>query len=292
MKDRLLLLVASILLLIVGPNRFHYIGQSVGGGWLARLAVIFARHPWVRNVVNWRAEYDADINRECISDFARGLYSGENLGGWGVGGKAAESRGDRHLPLSSQMRSIALSDISQEIESSSKIIVAEIGTGDGELIAFLASRFPTASFVGIDLNVSYARRTYAADNLQFIEGYAAELFENGTVIADLVFASSTFVVFPPRELERYITAITNGGVTKVVLVDPLTRKYRPEKFPNGSRHMAHGMWGHDYDYYFTKSDWNISTEIVEYKEHTKRPNILFQKVVARRGQNTGQVRTT
>jgi hypothetical protein len=175
------------------------------------------------------------------------------------------------------MRAIALPDIRSMVGAT----VAEIGTGDGGLLALLAAEFPGTQFVGVDLNVDYAKRTHHLRNLRFLAGYAAEMIEAGALKADLVFASSTFVVFTPREMERYVNALAAAGVKQVVIVDPLTRKYRPERFPGSSRHMAKGMWGHDYRHYFDRAGWEVAVETVRYRGHDKIPVALFQKVVAR-----------
>lgn len=290
--ERLGLILGAVLLALIGPHRFYYAAQRPG--LLGRLARPLLASPWIRTLIRNQTEYEADVGRDRLSTAAQRIYADDSLAGWGEGGEKAEIRGDRHLPLEKQMRSIALPDVVAAIgvaapRQKSPLTIVEIGTGDGDLVAKLAADHPSTHVIGVDLSVTWAEQHHKRPNLALMRGYALELLEDGTLTGDILFASSTFVVFTPLELERYFTAIEKAGFSTLVLVDPLTRKYDPARFPDCSLHMAPGMWGHDYQGALRKrGGWEVERKIVTFTGHRQRAEVSFQKVVARR---TGGDRT-
>ena len=225
-------------------------------------------------------EINADINSERRSLASLEIYKGDSLAGWADTDRA---HGDGHLPLLQQMRSVAVPWVVEAIErnGAKEKTIVEIGTGNGDLIAYLADRYPQHHFVGVDLSVKTAQHLYSGKpNLEFKDGYALEMLENGSLEGGIVFASSTFVVFPPKELDSYLQALRRSGYSDIILVDPLTRRFTVNSSgPAFSKHMARGMWGHNYTGYFEKYGFKVSHfEVVNYVGHTRRPVVFFQLV--------------
>ena len=223
-------------------------------------------------------EINADINCERRSLASLEIYKGDSLAGWA---DADRAQGDGQLPLLQQMRSIAVARVVAAIEQSGakRKTIVEIGAGNGDVIAYLADKYPQHHFVGVDLSVKTAEQLYPGKpNLEFKGGYALEMLENGSLKGDIVFGSSTFVVFPPKELDSYFQGLRRSGYTDIILVDPLTRRFTVNGAgPAFSKHMALGMWGHNYTGYFEKYGFKVSHfEVVNYVGHTKRPVVFFQ----------------
>lgn len=279
--ERIQLFLGFLILMLVGPNRFHYLAQR--SGIASKVAKDFCENQWLVNLVNWHKEYLEGKDRDRISDYALKLYSGKSLGGWGEITEETVKRGDRHLSVFDQMRGIVVPYLEKEMRAENVKSILEIGSGDGQLLHELAVKHPSKKFVGVDLNSDYAKENFSAENCTFQSGYALDTLSSSYKDQyDIIFASSTFVVFTPKELEAYLSVIKDIGVSKVILVDPITRKYSPEKYPNTSLHMAHGMWGHDYNYYFDKISWNSRRFLFKYEKHRKREEVYFQVVVAQR----------
>ena len=246
----------------------------------ARICRAFAEHPNVKKQVTGFMEINADINCERRSLASLEIYKGDSLAGWA---DADRAQGDGQLPLLQQMRSIAVARVVAAIEQSGakRKTIVEIGAGNGDVIAYLADKYPQHHFVGVDLSVKTAEQLYPGKpNLEFKGGYALEMLENGSLKGDIVFGSSTFVVFPPKELDSYFQGLRRSGYTDIILVDPLTRRFTVNSSgPAFSKHMARGMWGHNYTGYFEKYGFKVSHfEVVNYVGHTRRPVVFFQLV--------------
>lgn len=240
-------LFVCLLLGILGRDRFYIFAQKEG--FLPSLCKNFSMDPYLRKIVLGFIEIETDAPSERRSATSLMKYEDESLAGYGD--YDFTSTGDSHNPLPEQLRSVVVPTVEQAIESiSGNVKVCEIGAGNGDVSALLASRYPNTNFIGIDLNTDNAEKKHNMPNLNFIKGYALDLLESGALNdVDIIFASSTFVVFTPLELENYFKAMKASHLKKLIVSEPLTRKYDPRSHPAPkSIHMAKGMWGHNYAY--------------------------------------------
>lgn len=114
--------------------------------------------------------------------------------------------------------------------------VSEIGTGNGDVLSHLAQTYPSIRFVGADLSVANAQRKHHMSNLEFVAGYPLDLLRSGSLGGDLVFGSSTFVVYAPKELEAYPNAL--AAAHHILISDPVTFGNRHTHDPDPKlRHM-------------------------------------------------------
>lgn len=276
---RVKIVLGAVILALIGRDRFYLLSQD--SGLLASICRTFSKHPYVvKQVLGWQ-EIDNDINCERRSDASLKIYQGDSLSGWA---DADRKQGDGHVPLNQQMRSIVIPSIVQYLEKNTGKTILEIGTGNGDVIADLAMCFPEHRFIGVDLSVRIAKERHTGiSNLVFKDGYALEMLERFELKGDAVFASSTFVVFTPKELCSYMAALKNAGYSYIVLADPLTRRFSAGGDGSSySRHMAKGMWGHNYAGYFKQFGFNAAFKAVEYRHHNKRNKITFQLVSGER----------
>jgi SAM-dependent methyltransferase len=278
--DIIRIVLGAILISLIGRDRFHLLSQN-DGSRLGQFAKKFAAHRYLRSIVVGQIEISKDKDRSTRSFSSLDIYSDASLGGF-----AMESlpKGDQHNPLEYQLRTLLLPEVREAIEMERRlnpnkdITVLEIGTGNGDVTNLLAENYPEVNMVGVDFDISVAKNKYTRYNLRFIEFYILDDLENGGIHPDIIFASSTFTVVTPAELVRYAKALKSNGVRSVIISDPLTRRYHPDKFPGVvSRHMSKGLWGHDYRGYFSEEGYKTHVFRVEnYKGHKKIPSSYMQ----------------
>jgi hypothetical protein len=180
----------------LGHQRFYATAQE--DGVLSRAARALLTAEPARLAINYH-NLQASIGRDRISPMAAAEYADDTLAGY-----ADEQFGKGGDHLENQQRARALPLIEQAASSlPDGATLVEIGTGNGDMCAHLARRFPHLQVIGVDLSVAVAERLHTEPNLRFVGGYALELLEAGELDGDLVFAASTFVVFTPLELARY-----------------------------------------------------------------------------------------
>jgi hypothetical protein len=263
-------LIACLLLEILGRDRFYIFAQKKG--FFPSLCKNFSMDPHLRKIVLGFIEIETDGPSERRSATSLMQYADESLGGFGD--YDFVSQGDTHNPLSEQLRSVVVLTVEQAIKSiNGNVKVCEIGSGNGDVSALLASRHPNTNFIGIDVNTDNAGKKHNMQNLNFIRGYALDLLESGALNdVDIIFASSTFVVFTPLELENYFKAMKASRIKKLIVSEPLTRKYDPRSHPAPkSIHMAKGMWGHNYAHYAEDIGFDtFKDDRVLYAKHSKR----------------------
>ena len=163
-------------------------------------------------------------------------------------------------------------------ENSTSLNICEIGADNGDVIAHLAKTYPSKTCAGIDFSVDSARILHGdVKNLEFFEGYALEMFQNGTVKPDVVYGSSTFMFFTPKELQAYLKTLRDGGCKNIFISEPVWGGYKPsEKLGTYSRHMEDIVWFHNYFGYMKDAGYNIEKyEGFDYKHpHSEREDIL------------------
>jgi hypothetical protein len=145
------------------------------------------------------------------------------------------------------------------LEKHLKRVNVEIGTGNGDVIADLADKYPDRLFIGVDFSVKNATEKHNKKNLVFIEGYALDLLEKDILKGDLVFASSTFCLFTPDELVDYIKLLKIRGFTSIVLNEPTWNgriQENNEKITSSS--LEGPMYHHNWAGYFRWFGYEIT----------------------------------
>jgi hypothetical protein len=161
--------------------------------------------------------------------------------------------------------------VEDQIQKINPKSVLELGTANGDILAYLANRHPNIKFIGIDLSIVNAIGKHSAPNLQFVKGYALDLINEGKISGDIVFGSSTFCVFTPLELEAYFSKMNN---TKAIIIsEPVTfgNVHTNNKAPI-SRHMDLYMWWHNYYGYLLKYHFIIDTYQTILFSYSHNPN--------------------
>ena len=212
-----------------------------------------------RMFCDYRVMKDAK-DKDRISNEAIRLYSDDSLYGyadWNLD-KGGET-------LEKQQRGLILPYLKEKVADYPTVV--EIGTGNGDVIAQLAKEYPKNNFIGVDLSVSVAQEKHKnIRNLTFMKGYALELLENKKLKGDLVFASSTFVVFTPKELENYFKEIKKAGFGAIILNEPTWGGFTGRV----SKHMEQACWYHDYAYHIGNIGYETKTHSFHWK-HPKSP---------------------
>jgi SAM-dependent methyltransferase len=250
LKQRVIVLAGAALLGVVGRDRFYQMAQDKPNV-LGRLAAAFCSGHAGRLGQNYHI-YAENKNVDRISAIARRYYGDDSLHGYG---DAEFTRADGKA-LVDQQRGLVIPLVAAAVERDRPKLVLEIGTGNGDVIAHLAALHPAVQFVGCDLSVKNAAGKHRVPNLSFVKGYALDLLQDRTLSPDMVFASSTFCVFTPKELQAYLDAMR--GIGRLIVSDPVnfgnvhTRDARPR-----SRHMDQYMWWHNYFGYFTAAGFRI-----------------------------------
>jgi SAM-dependent methyltransferase len=250
LKQRVIVLAGAALLSVVGRDRFYQMAQDKPNV-LGRLAAAFCSGHAGRLGQNYHI-YAENKDVERISAIALRYYGDDSLHGYG---DVVFTRDDGKV-LVDQQRGLVIPLVAAAVERDRPKLVLEIGTGNGDVIAHLAARHPAARFVGCDLSVKNAAATHRLSNLTFVRGYALDLLRGGTLSPDIVFASSTFCVFTPKELQAYLQAMRD--VRRLIISDPVTfgNVHRQDTRP-ASRHMDQYMWWHNYFGYLTASGFRI-----------------------------------
>jgi precorrin-6B methylase 2 len=233
-----------------GHQRFYATAQ--GTSLLARAAQALLTAPPAALVVDFH-NLQESLGRDRISPMAAVDYSDDSLAGY-----ADEQFGKGGGELAEQQRALALPMIERVAATlPAGATLIEIGTGNGDVCAHLAERFPALQVVGVDLSTVVAGRKHDLPNLRFVEGYALDLLEAGELDGELVFAASTFVVFTPLELARYCRALARHA-RRVILNEPTWGEHPASSDgPALSRHLELAIWHHNYAGYLTDAGFEI-----------------------------------
>lgn len=253
-KNRAVVLAGALVLVAVGRDRFYQMAQDKSG-FTGRIASAFCGGHAGRIGENYSI-YRSEKDKERITDIALRLYSDDSLMGFGDADYVSRADGK---PLLDQQRGLVIPMVEEAIASDKPKRVIEIGTGNGDVIAYLSAKYPDVEFVGIDLSVVVAieKHGVANSNLSFKKGYALDLLNEG-LSGDVVFGTSTFVAFSPKELEAYLDTISQAS--RIVISDPVTfgNTHTRDLTPR-SRHMDTYMWWHNYFGYLSDAGWTIDT---------------------------------
>ncbi len=197
------------------------------------------------------------LSSKCIEQ-----YSDDSLSGYGdvifQGG----------VPFEEQQRSQILPTLHNLLKKlGDGKIVCEIGCGNGDVVAFLAERYPQLQFVGVDFSIKNAENKHKLSNLTFSKGYAFELLESKTLQPDVIFTSSTSCIFNPKELDSYIRIFKENDVSDIVINEPMWGDFEfSENSDVKSYHLEGAIWKHNYESYFVEHGYiEAQTETRDFK---------------------------
>lgn len=150
--------------------------------------------------------------------------------------------------------------------------VANIGARVDVASAYLAPCFPKIKFVSVDFQPNLREQnTLLGDfsNRDYLSGYALNLIQSGQLRTDLVFMTSTSVLFNASELDAYIQAFSDSKVSTIVLNEPwwplgLLLK-PPESVSPGMPYCSgvHGNYHHNYIASLTKWGYSVIKSTLE-----------------------------
>jgi|GEM_PF-3441992 len=208
-------------------------------------------------------------------------YSDDSIGGYAD----HVDRVHGTVPLGKQQRGQILPMLEKVIseEGGNKTIV-EIGTANGDVLAYLAEKLPANKYIGVDFSVKIAQDKHKhIKNLKFIKGYALELLENNLLKGDIIFSSSTFVVFLPKELKAYLLLFKQKGFSQIVLNEPLWGGYQQQD--NSvivSKYLENYCWYHNYCGYLREAGYSIKDLSYFHYKHpvSRRPDLFISLIRA------------
>tara|TARA_B100000767_G_C19687165_1_gene502310 strand:- start:215 stop:1075 length:861 start_codon:yes stop_codon:yes gene_type:complete len=185
--------------------------------------------------------------------------------------------------IEEQQRGFGIPTIRNLLNNNTIKNIIEIGTGNGDLIFHFAKEYRDKSFTGIDFKVDSAKKKHKLDNLNFVEDYALNHFLKTDVSnIDLIFASSTFIFFTPKELTKYLK-ILSKKCKFIIITDPTWYGMYKKKFIKNSYHLEAGVFFHNYNHYFKDFGFDILKNKFEKYQHKLSPrsdiyiNIIFAK---------------
>lgn len=256
-----------------GCGKFYALAQTPGNSLLKRIALAFFENP-VSAMVRDYFFYKANVDRDQLSTGVIQEYSDESLLGYGdinydKGGASLET----------QQRGLMIPLLKQAISEGpgSGRVVVEIGVGNGDVLSHLAGQYSKHKFVGVDFFTKNAVLKHGdLKNLSFLQGYALNLLEQGKLKGDILFASSTFCVFTPKELKRYLRAIHKAGFSEVILSEPGWYSHRQTNDAQVvSYHLGRSVWFHNWCGYLREAGYGIrALDSFHYKSpKSVRPDI-------------------
>ncbi len=263
-----------------GSQAFYKLAQRQGG--FGRTAAVAVLEGPLGQMARDYGRLQESIGQDRISPAAIEQYSDDSLAGY-----ADETLEKGGKDLSRQQRGLILPLLERAVaELGSGASVVEIGTGNGDIIAHLAGQHGELEFTGVDLSVATAERKHGGRaNLDFKKGYALELLEGGDLRSDLVFSSSTWVVFTPRELQAYLRALAAAGVGQVVLNEPTWAGHeQTDDSDTSSWHLEGAVWHHNYAGYLREAGYEVADFDFQPYRHpvSERPDIFVLLIRGRR----------
>jgi len=273
---RLSSLLGCLILQLIGRNRFYFYAQK--NNFFSGVCRVFANDIHVKKVVRGFIDINDSLYTERQSLASIKLYSNPSLGGFGD--SVITGKGDSHLPLTEQLRFIILPALESLIDDLGEgATICELGVANGDVLAYLADKYPKNHFVGVDFIVGNTIKNHSFQNLKFMPGYALDLLDEGKLNnVDVIYGSSTFLCMGPRELANYLKAMSNASVKNIIVSEPLTRNYDPKNHPfPTSIHMEVNYWGHNYAQVFRDFGFQVFVDNrVKFPGHSKRDNLMFQ----------------
>lgn len=226
-----------------------------------------------------------NVLRSRLSSRVIEQYSDDSLLGYGDwnfdkgGNTLQEQQRGQILPL--------LEKVILELDPAAPQTIVEFGSGNGDVIAFLAKAYPIHSYIGVDFSVKVAEQKHAnVSNLRFVKGYALDLLDGDLISGDIVFGSSTFILFTPLELGSYLSKLKQQGFSEILLSEPVWYGYLQRNSTDvESKHIGGACWYHNYCGYLIKAGYKITDfSFFSYKHPlSPRPDIYLTLIRALSG---------
>lgn len=117
-------------------------------------------------------------------------------------------------------------ELDKHLENTEIVNICEIGTGDGQLLAYLAQRWPDKHLIGIDLSsdqIALNQQNYQQENLSFAAGDAFELIANQEPKATLYITGlGVLEYFPYDKLIGLLSTISSKHSSNMLfLTEPV-----------------------------------------------------------------------
>lgn len=258
----IILFVILIIFLIRGSYRTNQILHSEiqkNDNVVGRLLNIVVSSP-LRFIFQQHLRYLEGRDWDSLSPVVFASYTQDDRIG-GYGDEIYSKGGDQ---ISQQQRGLILPTLRKKLEQLGPNVVAvEIGTGNGDVAALVATEYPEIRVIGIDFSVAMATQKHSGiANLSFQKGYALEILESRTLRGDILWASGTVSDFTPRELHRYL-AIISKIFCHIIISEPIWGRHVVQmNGPPFSEHLEDATWFHDYLLYAKHYGYSI-----DYVEH-------------------------
>ena len=219
-----------------------------------------------------------NINKE-FSDASSEYKNNPTLKGYGNFDVGLEE----DINIEKQQRGLIVPKIKKLFQNNKIKNVVEIGTGNGDVIAYFAKENNDKLFTGIDFNTDTAKKKHVLNNLSFVSNYSLDHFLNlKDDNIDLVFASSTFIFFLPKEIKKYLQILAKK-CKFIITSDPAWYGITKKKHIKNSYHLEMGAWFHNYYYYYENSNFEIiDYDSFHYKHKiSPRPDIYIDIITAK-----------
>lgn len=179
-----------------------------------------------------------------------------------------------------QQRGLIIKTVNEYIDENKINTVFEIGTGNGDVINYLAEKSRSTKFFGLDFNVETANKKHSQENLDFVECYALEYLDKITAHNNILFASSTFIFFTPKEIEKYFK-IFKKKIKYLILYEPSWSDVYKIKNKNSYYHLENSVFFHNYNYLSKKHNFEIIENSFFSYEHvgSSRKDIYINRVI-------------
>lgn len=264
-----------------GGAKLMCVAQMAPASFVGSIAVAFLESPPAKLANDFAYQRD-HRNRERLSPHIAALYSDDSLQGYGD--EVFLKGGDN---LHSQQRGQILPLLEEKLAANSNcpLKVVELGIGNGDVIAHLATEFPQHEFLGIDFSTATAAKKHGhIPNLHFMNGYVLELLEKSMLTGDLIYASSTLTLMLPKELADFVNLLRTSGFSEIVSNEPTWGPYFQENSNSKiSYYMDDGCWFHNYCGYFSQAGFQPERfAFFPYKHPmSPRPDIRLSLVAAK-----------
>lgn len=184
-----------------GGAKFMRLAQVAPASFLGDCSVAFLESPPARLAIDYAYQRENRARRRLSPQIAA-LYSDDSLQGYG---EEFFSKGGETLLSQQRGQIIPLLKKRFTGYEDRRLTIVELGIGNGDVIAHLATEFPQHSFIGVDFSTAIAAKKHGQiQNLQFINGYVIQLLEKSLLKGDLLYASSTLTLMLPEESSQIL----------------------------------------------------------------------------------------
>jgi len=250
-----------------GPHIFYRDAQEKLG-IRGRIANGFLTLPTLRQMFQNIAIFERDYYSPRLSPEIIRQYSSSSLRGYG----------DKHYAkgggsIHEQQRGLILPFMAQYLGAIGQKHIVEIGTGNGDVLNYVYTTYPQHRFTGIDFNLQNAIDSYPV-GIEWIEGYALD--ELTSINPELIFCSSTMVLFTPGELNSYLRLLRSLRCTDIFISEPMWGpSYRLNNQRIESFHLEEAVWLHNFPAYFLSNNFSLVSKQIFHYTHPRsgRPDI-------------------